>query len=192
MLLLATGSLSSIAGKFITVIDPFIRPASPLVDSVAEQRITAWANVYTELGISILFFLVGLYFTLQKPTNRNIFLLIFGVTSLYFANSMIRLLVLFAPAFAIIAAIGIIGSVKPFYGLLKQAPLTLAKSKRKLPRVSKEFSGVALLVIFMLLVTNFAFSPQTGGKPREMQNAYVPTAISASSLPFAVQPHHQR
>jgi asparagine N-glycosylation enzyme membrane subunit Stt3 len=98
---------------------------------------------------------------------------------------MVRLLVLFAPAFAIIAAIGIIGSVKPFMNLLKAAPQTLAKSKRKLPRVSKEFSGIAILVIFMLLVTSLAFSPQTGGAPRQMQTAYVPTAISASSLPIA-------
>lgn len=182
--LLATGSLAALAGKFVTVVDPFIRASSALVSSVAEQRITAWANVYTELGISILFFLVGLYFTLKKPTNRNIFLLIFGASSLYFANSMVRLLVLFAPAFAMLAAIGIIGSIKPFFSLLKEAPHTLAKSKRKLPRVSKEFSGVAVLVIFMLLVTNFAFSPQTGGQPREMQSAYAPTAISASSLPL--------
>ncbi len=184
-ILLATGSLTELAGKFVTVVNPFIRGGEALVSSVAEQRITAWANVYTELGISILFFLVGFYFTLKKPTNRNIFLLLFGATSLYFANSMVRLLVLFAPAFAIIAAIGIIGSVKPFMNLLKAAPQTLAKSKRKLPRVSKEFSGIAILVIFMLLVTSLAFSPQTGGAPRQMQTAYVPTAISASSLPIA-------
>ena len=56
---------------------------------------------------------------------------------------MVRLLVLFAPAFAIIAAIGIMGSVKPFFALLREAPHTLAKSKRRLPRVSKEYSGIA-------------------------------------------------
>ena len=126
--LLATGSLADLAGKFVTVVDPFIRGSEALVSSVAEQRITAWANVYTELGISILFFLVGLYFTLKKPTNRNIFLLIFGATSLYFANSMVRLLVLFAPAFAIIAAIGIIGSVKPFFNLLQSGYLRLLQN----------------------------------------------------------------
>ena len=185
IVLLATGNLTDLAGKFVTVVNPFIRSGEALVSSVAEQRISAWANVYTELGISILFFLIGFYFTLKKPTNRNIFLLLFGATSLYFANSMVRLLVLFAPAFAIIAAIGIIGSVKPFMNLLKAAPQTLAKSKRKLPRVSKEFSGIAILVIFMLLVTSLAFSPQTGGTPRQMQTAYVPTAITASSLPLA-------
>ncbi len=61
------GDIGSIAGKFITVLDPFIRAASPLVDSVAEQRISAWGNLYLEFGIVILFFLLGLYFVLQEP-----------------------------------------------------------------------------------------------------------------------------
>ena len=179
-----TGLLSGIAGKFITVLDPFVRAASPLIDSVAEQRISAWGNLYIELGISILFFLVGLYFVLRNPTNRNIFLMLFAVTSLYFATSMVRLLVLFAPAFAIIAAIGIISILKPFFTLLQEAPKTLAKSKRRMARVSKEYSGVAVFVIFLILVTNLAFSPQTGGMPRSISQAYVPTAISGSSLPL--------
>ena len=131
----------------------------------------------------MLFFLIGLYFTLKNPTNRNIFLLLFAVTSLYFAASMIRLLVLFAPAFGIIAGIGIVTMLKPFVTLLKEAPKTLVKSKRRMPRVSKEYSGVAVLIIFMLLVASLAFSPQTGGLPRSISQAYTPTAISASSLP---------
>ena len=178
-----TGLMGSIAGKFITVLYPFIRASNPLVDSVAEQRISAWGNIYIELGISILFFLVGLYFTLRNPTNRNIFFLLFAATSLYFATSMVRLLVLFAPAFAIIASIGIIGTLKPFFTLLQEAPRTLAKSKRKLARVSKEYSGVAVFLVFMILVTNFAFSPQTGGMPRVVDQAFIPLAISSSSLP---------
>jgi dolichyl-diphosphooligosaccharide--protein glycosyltransferase len=61
-----TGFLGSsgLQGKFSTVLDPFIRASSPLIASVAEQRISAWGNLYIELGISILFFIVGLYFTL--------------------------------------------------------------------------------------------------------------------------------
>jgi dolichyl-diphosphooligosaccharide---protein glycosyltransferase len=178
-----TDKLGGITGKFVTVLDPFIRAASPLVDSVAEQRITAWGNLYLEFGIAILFFLLGLYFVLRNPTNRNIFLLLFAITGLYFASSMIRLLVLFAPAFGIIAGIGIVSLLKPFFTLLQEAPKTLAKSKRRMARVSKEYSGVAVFIIFMIMVTNLAFSPQTGGMPRAIDQAYVPTAISASSLP---------
>ena len=178
------GFISGIAGKFLTVLDPFIRASAPLIESVAEHRISAWGNIYFDLGFSILFFLVGLYFTLRNPTNRNIFLLIFGATSLYFAASMVRLLVIFAPAFSLLAAIGILGILKPFYTLLKEAPQIAIKSKRRLARVSKEYSGIAVFLVFMLLVTNLAFSPQTGGTPRVYGQAYAPITISAASLPI--------
>ena len=178
------GYISGIAGKFITVLDPFIRASAPLIESVAEHRISAWGNIYFDLGFSILFFLVGLYFTLRNPTNRNIFLLTFGATSLYFAASMVRLLVIFAPAFSLLAAFGILGILKPFYTLLREAPQIAIKSKRRLARVSKEYSGIAVFLVFMLLVTNLAFSPQSGGTPRVYGQAYSPITISAASLPI--------
>ena len=147
----------ALQGKFSTVLDPFIRATSPIINSVAEQQITAWGNIYIELGIGILFFLIGFYFVLKNPTNRNIFLIVFAVTSLFFAASMIRLLAIFAPAFAIIAGIGVLGLIKPFYTLLKEAPHTLAKTKRRMARVSKEYSGVAVFLIFLILVTDVGF-----------------------------------
>jgi dolichyl-diphosphooligosaccharide--protein glycosyltransferase len=177
------GYMESIAGKFVTVLDPFIRSAAPLIESVAEHRITAWGNIYFELGLGILFFLAGLYFTLRNPTNRNIFLLLFGATSLYFAASMVRLLVIFAPAFSLLAAIGVLGVLKPFYTLLKEAPQIALKSKRRIARVSKEYSGIAIFLVFILLVTNLALSPQNGGIPRVYGQAYTPITISAASLP---------
>jgi dolichyl-diphosphooligosaccharide--protein glycosyltransferase len=178
------GYLGAIATKFFSVIDPFARAAAPLIASVAEHRISAWGNLYYELGIGILFFLVGLYFVLKNPTNRNIFLLIFGATGLYFGASMVRLLVIFAPAFALIMGVGIIGMLKPFMTLLRETPNAAAKAKRKLVRVSKEFSGLGVLLIFIILLTQFAFTPQNGGMPRVYDSAYVPTSISSSSLPI--------
>lgn len=178
------GYLGSLAGKFFSVIDPFARVAAPLIESVAEHRISAWGNLYYELGIGIVFFLIGLYFILKNPTNRNIFLLIFGATGLYFGSSMVRLLVIFAPAFALLMGIGIIGMLKPFITLLKESSNLAVKTKRKLVRVSKEYSGLGIFLIFIIVMTQFAFSPQTGGLPRVYDSAYVPTSISSSSLPI--------
>ncbi len=179
------GYMEGIAGKFISVLDPFVRSAAPLIESVAEHRISAWGNIYYELGLGIIFFLAGLYFTLRNPTNRNVFLLLFGATSLYFAASMVRLLVIFAPAFGLLAAMGILGVLKPFFTLLKETPQLAIKSKRRIARVSKEYSGVVVFLVFMLLVTNFAFSPQSGGVPRVYGSAYSPLTVTASSLPLS-------
>ena len=122
MFLALTGYLGRIAGKFDTVIDPFIRATAPIINSVAEQQISAWGNIYIELGIGILFFLVGLYLIIRNPTNKNVFLIVFGITSLYFAASMVRLLAIFAPAFAIVAAIGILGIIKAILHFAKGKP----------------------------------------------------------------------
>jgi dolichyl-diphosphooligosaccharide--protein glycosyltransferase len=178
------GYIHNIAGKFASVLDPFARAAAPLIESVAEHRISAWGNIYVELGLGILFFLAGLYFTLRNPTNRNIFLLLFASTSLYFAASMVRLLVIFAPAFSILAAMGILGVLKPFYTLLREAPQIAIKSKRRIARVSKEYSGIVVFLVFMLLLTNLAISPQNGGVPRVYGQAYSPLTVTAASLPL--------
>ena len=179
------GYMQTIAGKFISVLDPFVRSASPLIESVAEHRVSAWGNIYYELGIGILFFLCGLYFTLRNPTNRNIFLLLFGMTSLYFAASMVRLLAIYAPAFSLLVAAGVVGLLKPFYTLLKEAPQIVTKTKRGIARVSKEYSGVAILLVFTLLVTQLAFAPQNSGVPRVYGQAYNPLTVTASSLPLS-------
>jgi dolichyl-diphosphooligosaccharide--protein glycosyltransferase len=176
------GYMRSIGGKFISVIDPIMRAASPLTESVAEHRITAWGSIYYEFGIGIIFFTAGFFFILRNLNNRNLFLLIFGLTSLYFAGSMVRLLVLVAPAFGLIAAIGIIGILKPFITLLKEPPKIFTKKKYSLEHVGKEFSGTTLFLIFLILTTNFAFSPQSGGMPRVYTQAYIPITITAGSL----------
>ena len=178
------GYMENIAGKFATVLDPFLREANPLIASVAEHRISTWGNMYIDLGIGLVFFVAGLYFTLRNPTNKNVFLLLFGLTGLYFGASMVRLLAIFAPAFALLAAVGTVSILKPFYTLLHEAPRIVVKTKRGLARVSKEYSGIAIFLVFIVLVTNLAFMPQNSGIPRVYGSAYVPIAISASSLPL--------
>jgi dolichyl-diphosphooligosaccharide---protein glycosyltransferase len=179
------GDISNIAAKFGTVLDPFTRGALPIIESVAEHRLTAWGSIYYELGISILFFLMGMYYVVKNPTNRNVFLIIFGLTSLYFASSMVRLLVLLSPAFALLGSIGVFGILKPFLTLLRESGGQAAvKTKRGLKKIGKEYSAIGILIVFILLVSNFAFSPQTGGQPRVYNAAYNPITISAASLPI--------
>jgi dolichyl-diphosphooligosaccharide--protein glycosyltransferase len=184
VLLWQLGYMQDIAGKFWSVINPSLREGSPLTESVAEQRITAWGTIYYEFGIGIIFFIAGFFFVLKNLSNRNLFLLVLGLTSIYFASSMVRLLVLVAPIFGLLAGIGIIGILKPFATLLKEPPKILTKKKFSMEHVGKEFSGTAVFLIFIILMTNFAFSPQTGGMPKVLSQAYVPVTVTAGSLPI--------
>jgi len=176
------GYMHDIAGKFWSVINPFERAASPLTESVAEHRISAWGSLYYEFGIGIIFFLAGFFFVMRNPDDKNLFLLILGLTSLYFSCSMVRLLVLIAPAFSLLASIGVIGILKPFNTLFKEPPKIFTKKKYSLEHVGREFSGTAIFLIFLILMTNFAFSPQSGGMPRVYTQADTPVTISGGSL----------
>ena len=179
------GYMPNIAGKFWSVLDPFLRESSPLIASVAEHRMSAWGSIYYELGVGILFFGIGLFFVSRKLNNKNLFFLLFGLTSLYFASSMVRLLVLLAPAFGVLAGIGIIGILKPFITLLREPPRLTVKRKFGFEHVGNEFSGIAVFLIFIVLTTTFAFAPQTGGTPNVYRQAYSPVTITAGSLPLA-------
>ncbi len=176
------GYMRGIAGKFISVINPFEREASPLYESVAEHRLSAWGSIYYEFGIMIIFFVIGLFFILGNLNNRNLFLLVFGLTSLYFACSMVRLFVLMAPAFSLLVAVGISGLLKPFVALLKEPPKIGFKKKYGLERVGREFSGIAVFLIFLMLMVNLAFP-----MPRVYTQAYTPTTLSGGSLSIAPQ-----
>jgi asparagine N-glycosylation enzyme membrane subunit Stt3 len=98
---------------------------------------------------------------------------------------MVRLLAIFAPAFGLLVALGVVGILKPFYTLLKEPSQIVTKTKRGIARVSKEYSGVAILLIFTLLVTQLAFAPQNSGVPRVYGQAYNPLTVTVSSLPIS-------
>ncbi|MBS7621486.1 hypothetical protein KEJ32_05180, partial [Candidatus Bathyarchaeota archaeon] len=176
------GYMQGIAGKFLYVINPLERETSPLYESVAEHRVSAWGSIYYEFGFLIIFFIIGLFFILGNLNNRNLFLLVFGLTSLYFACSMVRLFVLTAPAFSLLAAVGINGLLKPFVMLLKEPPKISVRKKFGLERVGREFSGIAVFLIFLILMVNLAFP-----MPRVYTQAYTPTTISGGSLSVSPQ-----
>lgn len=172
-----TGHIAGIAGKFVSVINPFVRAESPLIESVAEHRVSAWGSIYYDLGIGIIFFIAGLYFVTGNLNNKNLFLLLFGLTSLYFACSMVRLFVLMAPAFSLMVATGVTGILKPFIALLKEPPRVSMKKRFGLESVGKEFSGAAIFLIFLILMTSLAFP-----NPRVYRQIYTPTTVSSGSL----------
>jgi len=177
------GFIGSTPGKFLAVINPFERLANPLMESVAEHRPGAWASIYYEYGIGAFFIPVGLYFTVRDPTDRNIFLGIFALTSLYFAGSMVRLTLILAPAFALLWAVALVRVSRPFITVMKEAPVIPAKRKRFRAHVGKSFSAAFLIIMFLLLAFTLAMPERGMGLPRVVLRAWTPTTIAAASTP---------
>lgn len=186
--LYATGNIQPLAGRYQSILNPFERLTNPVVVSVQEHRPAAWGTLYYDLGVGILFIPVGFYFAAQNPTNRNIYLILFGLTSIYFASAFVRLTLILAPALCILWALALVRIMRPFITLLREKPLTFKTRMRIEGHVGREFSAAFIVLIFLLLTLTFVF-PSTESRirgepfPRVLEQAYVPVTIASASLP---------
>jgi len=182
------GYIQPLAGRYASILNPFERLANPILVSVQEHRPAAWGTLYYDLGVGILFIPVGFYFATQNPTNRNIYLILFGLTSIYFASTFVRLTLILAPALCILWALALTRVLRPFITLLREKPITFKTRMRIGGHVGREFSAAFLILIFLLLTLTFVF-PSTESRirgesfPRVLEQAYVPVTIAAASLP---------
>ncbi len=180
LMLSSHGYITPMAGKFMSVINPLERLGKPLTQSVQEHRPAAWGSFYYDFGIGAFFVPIGLFFAVRNPTNRNIFLVIFGITSIYFAGSMVRLTLLVAPAFCLLWALALVRLTKPFITVMKEAPIVPRRKMRLETHVGKEFSGAFLISMFLLLTLTFTIPYPA----RILDRAYTPTILAAASMPI--------
>jgi dolichyl-diphosphooligosaccharide--protein glycosyltransferase len=185
----ALGFVRNLETKYQTIINPFQRLLFPLVESVQEHRPAAWGSIYFDIGIGAFFIPVGFFFAAQNPTNRNIYLILFGLTSIYFASSMVRLTLIMAPAFCLLWALALVKVLRPFITVLKETPKTIRRRTRFETHVGREFSAAFLILILLLLTFSLVLpsreSQQQGfAFPRFLDQAYSPTTIAAASTPY--------
>lgn len=182
------GYVKPLQAKYLSVINPLQRISYPIVESVAEHRPSAWGTFYNDLGVTVFFIPIGIFFAIQMATNRSIFITVFNLTAIYFASSMIRLTLIMAPAACMLVALGLVRLAKPFVLFLREAQPVSRRKIQLTARLGKEFCGVFLIFIFLLLTltfvigTDFITGPQARG-PRVFDQAYSPQTIAAASMP---------
>lgn len=177
------GYIRPLGRKYLSVVNPFSRLEHALIESVQEHRPTAWASFYYDLGLGAFFVPLGLFFAAQSPTNRNLFLCIFGLTSIYFASSMVRLTLLLAPAFCLLWALALVRLLRPFITIMKVPAIPRPKIALR-AHVGKEFSGAFLILTFLLLTFTFVLPSPTSTFPRVFDHAYMPTTLASGSMPI--------
>ena len=103
-----TGKISPWTGRFYSLLDPsYAKNNIPIIASVSEHQPTSWSSFYFDLQLLVFMFPVGLYFCFSKLTDANIFIILYGVTSIYFAGVMVRLMLVLAPVMCILSGIAI-------------------------------------------------------------------------------------
>ncbi len=152
VILFLSGILTNISSKFVTVLIPIFRDDTPILASVSEHQIVVWSTFFRNAGLLIFFIPLSVYYLYEKPTERNILLLLFGLTAVYFAGSMVRLALISAPAVALLAAKAIDQTLLPFV-LTFQERFTLSRRKTRFTQpLSNEHTAIAFgfMGIFLL------------------------------------------
>ena len=56
---------------------------------MSEHQPTSWSSFYFDLQVLTILFPAGLYYCFTRLTDHNIFIILYGVTSVYFAGVMV-------------------------------------------------------------------------------------------------------
>ncbi len=181
------GMIRGLETKFLSVLNPFVRFEVPIVESVAEHRPSSWGTFYYNFGMGVFFVPVGLFFAAMMATNTSLFMIIYGLTSVFFASSMIRLNIIMSPVISLLWALALVRILKPFVLFLREAPQTPPRKAWQYRFVGKETSaGIVLLMFILLALTyvvgpDFIAGPQSQG-PKVYTQAFSPTTVASASL----------
>ena len=84
-----------------------------------------------DFHILLLFFLDGLYFCFKILTDATIFVVLYGLTSLYFVGVIVRLILVVSPAMCLISAIAISSTMKNLATLVHTKPKSTSTATSK-------------------------------------------------------------
>eukprot|EP00033_Pygsuia_biforma_P001994 GCRY01002219.1.p1 GENE.GCRY01002219.1~~GCRY01002219.1.p1 ORF type:complete len:714 (-),score=142.20 GCRY01002219.1:267-2408(-) len=159
----ATGYISPWTGRFYTLLDPtYAKEHIPIIASVSEHQPTTWSSYFFDLHLLTFLFPAGLYFCFKNLTDGNIFLVLYGMTSVYFSGVMVRLMLVFTPIACVmggIAASNILSSHLSIVRFMK-APTKKVETSKKKRAVSGPTEGhkeIALVIVAGALVMLLLF-----------------------------------
>lgn len=142
---MASGYISPWTGRFYSLLDPtYAKDHIPIIASVSEHQPTAWSSFMFDYHILLIFFPAGLYFCFQRLTDATIFIVLYGLTSLYFAGVMVRLILVATPAVCLISAIAISASVKKLAVLMRSKSKATSTVASKGANISKASAKVSV------------------------------------------------
>ncbi|VDK42773.1 unnamed protein product [Anisakis simplex] len=152
------GKIAPWTGRFYSLLDPsYAKNNIPIIASVSEHQPTAWSSFYFDLQFLVFTFPTGLYFCFKELNDHNIFIILYGLTSIYFAGVMVRLMLVLAPVMCILSGIAVSSLLQTYMKNLDSVSIHLASAKhdkkdkdRNYPYKNEVAQGViGVLALFM-------------------------------------------
>nr|XP_018900481.1 PREDICTED: dolichyl-diphosphooligosaccharide--protein glycosyltransferase subunit STT3A [Bemisia tabaci] len=159
-LLTITGKIAPWTGRFYTLLDPsYAKNHIPIIASVSEHQPTAWSSFYFDLQVLVFLFPAGLYFCFSKLTDSNIFIILYGVTSIYFAGVMVRLMLVLAPIMCILSGIAVSSLLNLYMKEIDFNPKKVEKKphKKQDNMVMKSEIAIVFVAVITFLLMSYTY-----------------------------------
>ncbi len=141
--------------RFWTILNPLFREDVSLVASVAEQMPSTWSVFYYNTLIPLVLVPLGIYFCFKRLNAADIFVIAFIILMYYFTGSMIRIILIFAPAAALAGAYGLASILKIFGSFIGERKIGVSRKRRRQLKGTLGSSEV-LIVYFMVGILLYA------------------------------------
>ncbi len=177
-LLPAVGIDIPIGFKFLKVLNPFTSTDSYLYNSVAENHTVPWATLFNNYGIILMLGVFGTYLSIKELDEKNLYAILFFLTSLYFAGVMSRLTqILTAPA-CLIGGYGLVRAVSPF--LYEQTPASsrTARRRKQVYGVSKPLVLVFAGFLLIAMIPNVYSAIDSANGPTQLASSGISVKIN--------------
>ncbi|MGD0802625.1 MAG: STT3 domain-containing protein [Candidatus Bathyarchaeia archaeon] len=169
-----------ITGKFLKVINPF-EDAGALYSSVGENKVSSWSVFFSDFGITIVLAVLGAYFILKEGGDSKYYVLIFFLTAVYFAGTVVRLTLILAFPASLLAGYALVELIEPFRSVFAQQDD--AKSRRRKAQVVAVSKGLGLIFIVILfgsLIPHALNATSTAASPGPLVQSSVPVLFNGA------------
>ncbi|CAI2166035.1 16473_t:CDS:2 [Funneliformis geosporum] len=108
VLLTLGGYIAPWTGRFYSLWDTgYAKKYIPIIASVSEHQPTAWPSFFFDLEMLIFLFPAGIYLCFRELRDEHVFVILYGITSSYFAGVMVRLMLTLTPIVCVTAAVAV-------------------------------------------------------------------------------------
>ena len=184
-LLPAIGIRIPMGYKFLRVLNPFTSIENALYNSVAENKVVAWASLFNSFGPVLVLAAAGTFFSMKNQNEKNIYGSLFFLTSLYFAGVMVRLSQILAAPACIMGAYGLVEVSKPFFTVTAEPEGSSRRKKRR----RAVFGVNKYLGVFFILFIVIGFMPSIW---RAVSAADSPTSLADSGIPYLINGEYSK
>ncbi len=138
-------------GRIQSILSPLMRENINLTASVAEHIPSPWSVFYYNTLIPLILVPLGIYFAFKRGQPGDILLILFTLLIFYFTGSMIRIILLFAPAASLMGAYGLVNVLKIYGSFVGERKLGLSRKRRRQLRRKKVISNSEVFAVFFLV-----------------------------------------